>query len=692
MRPVFLHRAIYCLLIIASGLFPKDGFLQAPVDNPCPATSPPAGAEWPIDGTCFAMNTNGMTPLFDPLSCNSGSNDDAWAWFTGDGNNITVEYTPAANRDAVMHVFSTSGTCSVLEEGCSDNCCNGAVETVTLSPSVLGMVYFVRVQRWNSNNNMTGTLCVTSTSGGGGGGPGDDCSNPTVIACGGSLTSETTIGNTDTESGWSCLGFVGTTPGEDHFYSVQWPDAAAGGTIRLTFSNVTDANDTYMEVLSLGSSCAPNTCVSHAQMDILFGLFGTGQVYIEYTVGAGVTNYYFVVDSQNDGIDSYDITVECFATGIELDDVNNCPPFPVTAPLNQGYYQTWDGAEPDATVTPAELAAMAGNTYTVCENVYIQNPAGWEWLKHFEVTLGECWTNPTNLTPNGNNTAFYATTAPRTGDWAGSNLGGTPIVLGWTFTHDWIASWGDGDVCCYTCNLYSFCFDAEVDPLCNVTSGFQNQISATDDGIGGGGGGAVNPSNVSLSSTSATVLPVELISFSASPEIENGKNIVVLNWVTASETNNDYFTIERSLDGVHFEVVSNIPGAGTSSDINNYYAVDQYPHSGVSYYRLKQTDFNDQSEHFDIVPVQILSTLSNVSVFPNPTKEELTISFSSIEKRKEYSLTIYSVVGQTVHQQTVVAEQGFNQIRCNTSGFPIGMYFLAVGCGDEYQKLKFTKE
>ena len=128
------------------------------------------------------------------------------------------------------------------------------------------------------------------------------------------------------------------------------------------------------------------------------------------------------------------------------------------------------------------------------------------------------------------------------------------------------------------------------------------------------------------------------------------------------------------------------------TDINNYYAVDQQPYIGVSYYRLRQTDFDGHTERYDIAPVEIRSIISNVSVFPNPSKDELTVSFSSIEKRKEYVLTIYSVVGQIVHQQTVVAEQGFNQVRCNTSGFPIGMYFLAVGCGDEYQKLKFTKE
>ncbi len=689
MRSKLICKSIYLLAVMAFGFLPKVTYLQAPVDNPCPSSAPPAGAEWPIDGTCHSMNTNGMSHLFDPLTCNSGGRDDAWAWFTGDGNNITVEYNPDT-RDAVLHVFSTTAPCSVTEVGCSDVGGGGVTETVTLTPSVLGMVYFVRVQRWNSNNNMSGTLCITSTSGGGGGGPGDDCSNPTPLACGASLSGETTIGNTDLEDSWSCLGFFGTTPGEDHFYSVEWPDAAAGGTIRLTFTNVTDANDTYMEVLSLGSSCSPSTCASHGQMTIATGLFGTGQNYIEYTVGAGIANYYFVVDAQNDGIDSYDVLAECFATGIDLDNVNSCAPIPVSATANMGYYQTWDGGAPDDNVTPGELASMVGNTYTVCENVYIQNPAGWEWLKYFEVTLGECWTNPTNLTPNGNNTAFYATTAPRTGDWIGTDLGGTPNVLSWTFTHDWIAAWGDGDVCCYNCNLYSFCFDAEVDPLCDEPNGFQNLASATDDGIGGGGGGAVNASNVTITSTSGTILPVELISFTAKSVIEDGKNMVVLNWTTLSETNNDYYTIERSSDGMHFEELSRVQGAGTTTDISTYYAADENPFMGVSYYRLKQTDFDGRTERFDMVPVEISSDLSGVSVYPNPAKEELTISFRSNEIREDYSVMVYSAVGQVIHQQAIVASKGSNAVKLNTSVLPSGMYFLTIGAGGDYQKLKFT--
>ena len=208
--------------------------------------------------------------------------------------------------------------------------------------------------------------------------------------------------------------------------------------------------------------------------------------------------------------------------------------------------------------------------------------------------------------------------------------------------------------------------------------------------IGGGGGGAVNASNITITSTSGTILPVELISFTAKSVIEDGKNMVVLNWTTLSETNNDYYTIERSSDGMHFEELSRVQGAGTTTDISTYYAADENPFMGVSYYRLKQTDFDGRTERFDMVPVEISSDLSGVSVYPNPAKEELTISFRSNEIREDYSVMVYSAVGQVIHQQAIVASKGSNAVKLNTSVLPSGMYFLTIGAGGDYQKLKFT--
>jgi hypothetical protein len=97
-------------------------------------------------------------------------------------------------------------------------------------------------------------------------------------------------------------------------------------------------------------------------------------------------------------------------------------------------------------------------------------------------------------------------------------------------------------------------------------------------------------------------LPIELLNFTAEPV----ENEVQLAWTTASETNNSFFTVERSTDGIHFEDVVKQEGAGNSNGIRNYDALDANPYLGVSYYRLKQTDFNGDFTYSDMVPVNFL--------------------------------------------------------------------------------------
>ncbi|MBK9423627.1 MAG: hypothetical protein IPN54_05800 [Bacteroidetes bacterium] len=86
----------------------------------------------------------------------------------------------------------------------------------------------------------------------------------------------------------------------------------------------------------------------------------------------------------------------------------------------------------------------------------------------------------------------------------------------------------------------------------------------------------------------ATPLPVELLYFNAFKYNEQVK----VEWVTATEINNDYYIVERSSDGTDFEMVEVVPGAGNSNFLINYFIFDKDPFSGKSYYRLKQVDFD----------------------------------------------------------------------------------------------------
>lgn len=135
--------------------------------------------------------------------------------------------------------------------------------------------------------------------------------------------------------------------------------------------------------------------------------------------------------------------------------------------------------------------------------------------------------------------------------------------------------------------------------------------------IPGGGGGSSNylqigtnqvwsagdgTANGPLTYTSGGVLPVKLVSFEAN---SNGERIDI-NWATVTEINNNFFTIEKSKDLKNWEVVSNVSGAGNSNTTIEYFEVDYSPYQGVSYYRLKQTDYDGAFSYSNVVPVNIL--------------------------------------------------------------------------------------
>jgi hypothetical protein len=107
-----------------------------------------------------------------------------------------------------------------------------------------------------------------------------------------------------------------------------------------------------------------------------------------------------------------------------------------------------------------------------------------------------------------------------------------------------------------------------------------------------GGGGTIH--------VTPNPLPIELLSFSAKAEGES----VLVRWETATETNNDFFTIERSNDVKNWVVIGYVDGAGNSNRPLSYRFTDNQPLEGISYYRLRQTDYDGKYEYFGPVAVQ----------------------------------------------------------------------------------------
>jgi hypothetical protein len=149
-------------------------------------------------------------------------------------------------------------------------------------------------------------------------------------------------------------------------------------------------------------------------------------------------------------------------------------------------------------------------------------------------------------------------------------------------------------------------------------------------------------------------LPIELISF----VVSKVGAYVQLDWSTATEINNDYFTVERSQDGQTFEEILTEKGAGNSSRRLDYRRYDESPELGHNYYRLSQTDFNGVMETFNVEVVNFDgSTLFDnepsveMKVYPNPTEgSRLTLIVSKLEAG-EVALEIMTAEGQLISQQ-----------------------------------------
>jgi hypothetical protein len=116
------------------------------------------------------------------------------------------------------------------------------------------------------------------------------------------------------------------------------------------------------------------------------------------------------------------------------------------------------------------------------------------------------------------------------------------------------------------------------------------------------------------STTANNPLPITLLTFKA--VLNNDK--VDLNWATATEVNNDYFTVEKTRDGKLFEFVAKVNGAGNSNQILSYFTIDPNPYIGLSYYRLKQSDYDGKISYSEFVPVR-MNDKQLITVYPNPS-------------------------------------------------------------------------
>ena len=121
--------------------------------------------------------------------------------------------------------------------------------------------------------------------------------------------------------------------------------------------------------------------------------------------------------------------------------------------------------------------------------------------------------------------------------------------------------------------------------------------------------------------TQAGALPIELVSFNASLV----EDAVSIDWIVASEINNNFFTVERSKDAYDWSELTRIPGLGNHNNEVSYHCMDVSPYSGISYYRLKQTDYDGKYKIFRPVTVIIdrgLYVVKTINIFGQVVTED----------------------------------------------------------------------
>jgi len=180
-------------------------------------------------------------------------------------------------------------------------------------------------------------------------------------------------------------------------------------------------------------------------------------------------------------------------------------------------------------------------------------------------------------------------------------------------------------------------------------------------------------------------MPVQLIGFNAFAQ----DGIVELSWATASETNNDYFTIEKSKDLLTWNSLIPIKGAGNSYNILNYFQTDNHPFPGRSYYRLKQTDFDGKYSYSDIKSVSISTNLNSFfNYYYKEIGQQLIIENQS-GLETDAQIEVYNII--PVHCQTKKMHlvEGYNAF--DLSILPSGIYFAVINTSMGTSTTRFVK-
>ena len=171
-------------------------------------------------------------------------------------------------------------------------------------------------------------------------------------------------------------------------------------------------------------------------------------------------------------------------------------------------------------------------------------------------------------------------------------------------------------------------------------------------------------------------LPVEWLNINARG-IPNGAEVV---WSPGSEDNNSHFIIERTIDGMDWENIGRITGAGYATTINNYSVTDENPNKDINYDRVKQVDFDGQFDYSYVVVINngAANDGLDLKVYPNPANNYVYIRWNKDSRNSE--VRVLDINGEVVAQ---LEPKAGNTTRIDLTNFDTGIYFLKYTTGEQ---------
>ena len=247
--------------------------------------------------------------------------------------------------------------------------------------------------------------------------------------------------------------------------------------------------------------------------------------------------------------------------------------------------------------------------------------------------------------------------------------GGGTYAMKMYNTNYTLASWVDNDQCIFK------------RPSASVTMNDFN-MAGTINADGGAGRLVADGYLLSTGLTSFSIfipalgevaaLPVDLISYNVS---KYEQNKVLVNWSTESEKNSDYYTVEKTLDGINFKVVSVIQAKGFSHYLTNYKIIDHDPYRGTSYYRLNQFDFDGKRTKYPLKSITFNE--SEIVIYPNPTHHSFTIAYQA-KTNDDLKVTVYNSLGEEVYSTEILQIKGDVSELISMPNIATGVYYVEL--------------